>query len=569
MKHDKKLIRKIMVMAVGMATGVALLLAVMGIVKVKNTYLKMAEEELHVAAFQYESQIASTWDGEWGYDNGDLTKGGVSVTEEYLELMQDIKNETDIDFTIFYGDTRVLTTLKDQSGAYIIGTQASDQVKAEVLNSGKQYMAKNITIAGAKYYGYYVPLKNDDGTIIGMVFSGRSAADINRAMQDDVLQMALIVILAMLFMLGMGLNLNRLLSPIMRRIASFLEELAQGNLTAEIDDKLVGRADELGAISESAKKLRDELRDVIGSVKQMVGNLADSGVSLADSAGQASDASGQVSMAVEEISKGAIGQAESVESASGDTASIGDEIDDIGDDVNALDQHTSDMSQYSMQAMDAMTALLEENRQVVESMKVIDHQIRATNEAVKSIADASGLISGIAQQTNLLALNASIEAARAGDAGRGFAVVATEIGSLADQSKQSTVEINNIVQQLIQESEQSVKTVEALNQAFETQNLKITATKENMEQMADGVNKVSASANEIKNSIDQLNGAKNNLINVITDLSAISEENAASSQETNASMQELTSTFSMINQAAEELSDMSQSLSEKVAFFNI
>lgn len=568
-KHDGKLIRKVMVMSVGIAVVIALILTVMGIIKIKGTYLDMAEEELRVAAVQYESQITSTWDGDWAYENEDLSKGGVSVTEEYLELMTDLKADTNLEYTIFYGNTRVVTTLKDESGAYLVGTTASDKVVETVYRNGQDYMAENIVIGGEKYYGYYVPLANDDGTMVGMVFSGRASADINRAIQDDMMQMLLVVFVAGAFMIGMAINLNRLLSKVMLDIEMYLEELAEGRLNAEIDEKLIGRNDELGGIADSAKRLRDKLHEVLGAVKEMAEALSNDGTNLASSAGQASEASGQVSLAVEEISKGAIGQAESVESASGDTSDMGEEIDGIDRDVTVLDQNTVDMTEFSNKAMEALNELLSENEQVVASMQVIDRQIRATNDAVRNIAEASGLISGIAAQTNLLALNASIEAARAGDAGRGFAVVATEIGSLADQSRQSTVEINNIVNELIEESQKSVETVEQLNQAFEEQNTKLSTTKEDMVQMTMGVDKVTQSADEIKNSIRQLNGAKNNLINIITDLSAISEENAASTQETNASMQELTSTFGMINHAAEDLQEMSASLTEQISFFTI
>ncbi|MCR5717033.1 MAG: methyl-accepting chemotaxis protein [Lachnospiraceae bacterium] len=568
-KHDGKLIRKVMVMSVGIAVVIALILTVMGIIKIKGTYLDMAEEELRVAAVQYESQITSTWDGDWAYENEDLSKGGVSVTEEYLELMTDLKADTNLEYTIFYGNTRVVTTLKDESGEYLVGTTASDKVVETVYRNGQDYMAENIVISGEKYYGYYVPLANDDGTMVGMVFSGRASADINRAIQDDMMQMLLVVFVAGAFMIGMAINLNRLLSKVMLDIEMYLEELAEGRLNAEIDEKLIGRNDELGGIADSAKRLRDKLHEVLGAVKEMAEALSNDGTNLASSAGQASEASGQVSLAVEEISKGAIGQAESVESASGDTSDMGEEIDGIDRDVTVLDQNTVDMTEFSNKAMEALNELLSENEQVVASMQVIDRQIRATNDAVRNIAEASGLISGIAAQTNLLALNASIEAARAGDAGRGFAVVATEIGSLADQSRQSTVEINNIVNELIEESQKSVETVEQLNQAFEEQNTKLSTTKEDMVQMTMGVDKVTQSADEIKNSIRQLNGAKNNLISIITDLSAISEENAASTQETNASMQELTSTFGMINHAAEDLQEMSASLTEQISFFTI
>ncbi|MNB91146.1 Methyl-accepting chemotaxis protein PctC [compost metagenome] len=81
-----------------------------------------------------------------------------------------------------------------------------------------------------------------------------------------------------------------------------------------------------------------------------------------------------------------------------------------------------------------------------------EEKLRSAIEQSKSIAQIqvlSGAILEIAAQTNLLSLNASIEAARAGDAGRGFAVVAEEIRKLADTSRETVSEIQNVTEAVV------------------------------------------------------------------------------------------------------------------------
>ena len=356
---------------------------------------------------------------------------------------------------------------------------------------------------------------------------------------------------------------------IIDEITVSLEHLAKGDLGIDIHEDALSRKDELGEIADCIKKIDDELGEVIHTTLKLADSVANDGTVLSESSEQASEASQQVTMAMEDISKGAVSQAESVEQAAHDTGDIGATIEEITERVNEMSEFAENMKNACSNAMNALQQLLSQNAEVVVSIKVIDHQINSTNEAVKNISAASDLITSISSQTNLLALNASIEAARAGEAGRGFAVVATEIGSLADQSQQATVEINNIVTKLIEESEKSVKTVDELSHNFEIQNQQLDSTRTDMHEMEVGVNHVTSSAVEINAQIGNLNHAKNSLLEIITDLSAISEENAAATEQTNASMEELNATFSVISQSAADLQDLARELHKEMNFFTL
>lgn len=250
-----------------------------------------------------------------------------------------------------------------------------------------------------------------------MVFAGRKYSDIHADINYAIRVMAIIAVVLVLITIAFAIIQDRRLDPVMKEIVTSLESMAGGSLNIDIHKDALRRKDELGRIAECIQKLDAELAGVIKKTLRLADNVSTDGKSLSSSSDSASGASSQVTDAMEDISKGAINQAENIETAANDTSDIGDAIEGINDKVEELGSYSKTMKTSCDNAMQALQQLLEQNVKVIESMKIIEHQILSTNEAVKNISNASNLITSISSQTNLLALNASIEAARAGEAG--------------------------------------------------------------------------------------------------------------------------------------------------------
>ena len=117
------LVTKVVVGAISLAVIIAVILTMIGSMAVRSTYLKMVEEELHATAVHLQDQLANEYDGDWSYsESSGLQKGGVDVAEVFEEEMDEMKAETGVDYTLFYGDTRVVTTLKKSDGSRLVGT---------------------------------------------------------------------------------------------------------------------------------------------------------------------------------------------------------------------------------------------------------------------------------------------------------------------------------------------------------------------------------------------------------------------------------------------------------------
>ena len=573
MKNQKtkkqKILIKIILIAIIAVILISMILTIVGVIQIRNAYTSMTQEELKATCEHLRSQLNSTWDGDWGKEeDGTLTKGGQAVAEEYESLMDALSKETSIDYTLFYGKTRELTTLfKAGTNERLVGTDASDKVVQTVLNGGQDYYATGLNIEGMQYDAFYIPLTNSDGSVIGMVFAGRESSDVTSHILNSVALMIIIAVVLIAVIAGVGIMIALKSSKQMRSVADQIIGLADGDLKIEFDEKTIGRPDEIGIIAESTKILDQKLSDVIGTTKTMSEELKMSGTELSESAGQASEASNQVSSAIDDISKGSVSQAESIQDAANNTENIGRDIDTITDDVGQLDAYAKDMKESCDRAIAAMEQLITQSREVTDSVSEIGNTIASTNVSAQEITSFTAAIADIAAQTNLLSLNASIEAARAGEAGRGFAVVADEIRDLADQSRQSADQIKEVTDKLLANATASVEVMQKLNENFSQQGEQLASTQEDMNSMSVNVENVAQSANNIAGRLENLNIAKTQLIEIIADLSAISQENAASTEQTNASMEELNATFTMISESASQLQKLAEDLQQTISYF--
>lgn len=516
------------------------------------------------------TMLNQTDKGDYKQDSsGRVWKGKYELTDHYT-LEDQIKSTTGYDVTIFFGDTRAATSIQDaKTGKRIVGTKAADKVVQAVLKGGAVYTSVSVKINGKNYYCCYIPLKNSDGTIAGMAFAGIPSADAHAYIQKQLTGLITIAAVILLLVLFLSIGIPAVIAREIEKSAEMVHSLADGRLTSEMDAALLKKKDELGQMGRELQNLKQQLHSIVTQIRTTSAELLAQGDSLQDTASETSSTADDIARAVEDVARGAVAQAEEIEKVSENIGTMGDVIGEIVLQVSELDQISETMKEASDQSNIIIRELYETNDRTKEAMSGIEEQVQMTNSSVQNISEAVKVITSIAEETNLLSLNASIEAARAGDAGKGFAVVAMQIQKLAEQSDVSAGKIQKVIDELLRESEATVRTMETVETAVAMQQKKLEETREKFARVTGGIEQSYSKTEQIKKNTAVCSQSRDAVADIISGLAAIAEENAASSEETNASMEELNATMNLLAEASRKLKTISVSLDQEVQFFRM
>ncbi len=348
-------------------------------------------------------------------------------------------------------------------------------------------------------------------------------------------------IIALFFSIAMIMLLNKTIAQPLNEITKIASLIAEGDLNVELS--VVERKDEVGILLQAFNRMISVLKkmatsaqqiaagdltgniiaqsekDILGNAfLQMLNNLRRMTKDILEGVNLIASSSSEILAATTQVASGAAETASAINETTTTVEEVRQAAQLSSQKANRVSENAQQVAQVTQAGQQAVEETVKGMYHIQDQMGSVANTIIRLSEQSQQIGGIIASVNDVADQSNLLAVNASIEAAKAGEQGKGFAVVAQEIKSLAQQSKQATIQVRNILSDIQKATSAAVMATEQTTKAVENGVKQSTQTGESIKRLADTSNKsveaavqIVASSQQQVVGMDQIGLAMNNI----------------------------------------------------------
>ncbi len=544
---------------------VCLMMGITGYLRTEEGFAKSLQDKAASDVNSLTEILNNRYLGDWHLQNGTLFKGqqqmdGVNDIVDYLSSVCNSK------VTIFNGDTRVATTVKDEQGNRQVGTKASQAIIDNVITQGKFFVGK-ANVMGEEHYAAYKPLKDSTGQTIGMLFVGVSVHDLKEVVNNMILSIALqVVVTIILCILASNFFIGKMVGELDEVIGA-MKKFSQGNL--QIKDLEVRTNDEFGLLANSVNDMKIRLRNLLTKIAECSERVAASSEELTAGAQQTSESINMVAQNMEILTGGTAEQEKTVEILESRTQDMREKIAGLRESANQMESvahESANNAAIGKAKVDSAIKLMENIAAQVNSSAQIVGELGRRSDEIGQIVET---ISGIAGQTNLLALNAAIEAARAGEQGRGFAVVAEEVRKLAEQSGEAAENVTKLIATIQQDTAIAVKSIAQGNASVKDGRQAVQETGKAFSGIEMEIEKLNTNVLKSIEHINEVNSGSKEILSAVERVKKISIQSNENATSISAATQEQTATMHEVADASKTLAELANEMQGEVSQFKL
>ena len=456
------------------------------------------------------------------------------------------------------------------NGDNIIEQAKKDPTLQSLADIEKEMIKGNV---GAGEYTYnnqsryisYAPIKDTTWSIGILVPKSEVLSQLNTLKISMVITSLVIVLLGLILVYA----ISRLISIGISKISDHLKVISSGDFTQEVPVRGLKEKDEIGDTFRAIKVMQESIIETIASIKENSNSIDLKANNLSKVSEQMTQTAENVSSATHETAVGVGGQATNLIEITNILNSFGNKLDVVAKEIDTINIKSNGINEMAGSSNKDMKQLIESVNIVSSSFKDFIKKIEKLNKNITQISEITTLINDISEQTNLLALNAAIEAARAGESGKGFAVVAEEIRTLAEQSQESSKNIDSLITAISSEANVIINNTDGLNSELDNQVGVINTALKSYDKIISEINDIVVKIKSANTAVVEINKEKNTISDKIENTSAVAEEVSASSEEIAASTEEMKSASSEVSEAAENLNNMTKEMIDHVNKFKI